>query len=147
MADRKACPPQKYESLVTSHIIKEYYIQAPVQGNQNTIKSAIMPLSHTHTLSHTHAGFGGTLHTPPADSTRRAGPTPSTGGAGFHSRVREQEEKETELCQCSPIMYIIPSPSHPIPHTHIRVSEHESLTHIPSHPIPSLCTLAPKIRE
>jgi hypothetical protein len=38
-------------------------------------------------------------------------------------------------------------PSHPIPHTHIRVSEHESLTHILSHPIPSLCTLAPKIRE
>ena len=144
MVDRKACPPEKYENLVTSHIIKEYYIQEPVQGNQNTIKSAIMPLSHTHTHthSHTHAGFGGTLHTPPADSTRRAGARhPAQGEPGF---IAESESKKRRR---SPIMYIIPSPSHPIPHTHIRVSEHESLTHIPSHPIPSLCTLAPKIRE
>ena len=121
MADRKACPPQKYENLVTPHIIKELYIQEPVQGNQNTINSASMPFSHTH--FHTHAGFGGTLHTPPADSTRRAGARhPAQGEPGFDSVV-----------SISPIMHTIHS------HIHIHVCLSTS-HHIPSHPIPSLCT-------
>ena len=134
MVDRKACPPEKYENLVTSHIIKEYYIQEPVQGNQNTIKSAIMPLSHTHTHSHTHAGFGGTLHTPPADSTRRSGARhPAQGEPGF---IAESESKKRRRQSCVNVPQSCTLfPPHPPSHIHTYVCL--STRHSPiSHPIP-----------